>query len=106
MPPELNSKVVQSPVRQPLLLGSGGAALPDNPEETINEPDAAVRSSLADRRALTSFALLALTSLVAHPSRALEVAVLLAASVCGTVGRFLLLRGWVFAARLHQEDIR
>jgi putative flippase GtrA len=56
--------------------------------------------------ALTSFALLALTSLVAHPSWALEVAVLLAASVCGTVGRFLLLRGWVFAARPHQEDIR
>jgi putative flippase GtrA len=56
--------------------------------------------------ALTSFALLALISLVAHPSRALEVAVLLAASVCGTVGRFLLLRGWVFAARPHREDIR
>ncbi len=46
--------------------------------------------------ALTSGALLALQALVAHPSRWLEVAVLLAASAVGTAGRFLLLRTWVF----------
>ncbi len=56
--------------------------------------------------ALTSLALLALSSLVPEPSRALEVGVLLGASVLGTVGRFLLLRGWVFAARPHREDVR
>jgi hypothetical protein len=32
--------------------------------------------------------------------------VLLGASVLGTVGRFLLLRGWVFAARPHRKDMR
>jgi putative flippase GtrA len=46
---------------------------------------------------LTSGALLVLGALVTQPSRWLEVAVLLAASVVGTAGRFLLLRGWVFA---------
>ena len=46
--------------------------------------------------ALTSGALLALQATVAHPSRWLEVAVLLAASVVGTAARFLLLRKWVF----------
>jgi putative flippase GtrA len=62
--------------------------------------------------ALTSLALLALSALVPTPSRALEVAVLLAASVFGTVGRFLLLQGWVFATRphrtpdWHREDAR
>jgi putative flippase GtrA len=56
--------------------------------------------------ALTSLALLAVSSLVAQPSRALEVGVLLGASVLGTVGRFLLLRGWVFAARPHRKDMR
>lgn len=54
--------------------------------------------------ALTSLALLALSALVPTPSRALEVAVLLAASVFGTVGRFLLLRGWVFATRPHRTS--
>lgn len=54
---------------------------------------------------LTSLALLAVSSLVPQPSRALEVGVLLGASVLGTVGRFLLLRGWVFAARPHRKDI-
>jgi putative flippase GtrA len=49
--------------------------------------------------ALTSGALLALQSLVARPSRWLEVAVLLAASALGTVGRFALLRAWVFTNR-------
>jgi len=48
--------------------------------------------------ALTSGALLALQAAVAHPSRWLEVAVLLIASVVGTAARFLLLRSWVFAS--------
>jgi putative flippase GtrA len=48
--------------------------------------------------AFTSGALLALPALVAHPSRVLEVAMLLAASLLGTAGRFLLLRTWVFPA--------
>jgi putative flippase GtrA len=56
--------------------------------------------------ALTSLALLAVSSLVAQPSRALEIGVLLGASVLGTVGRFLLLRGWVFAACPHQKAMR
>lgn len=46
--------------------------------------------------ALTSSALLALQTAVAHPARWLEVAVLLAASVVGTAARFFLLRRWVF----------
>ncbi len=48
--------------------------------------------------ALTSGALLVLGALVASPSRWLEVAVLLAASIVGTAARFLLLRKWVFPA--------
>jgi putative flippase GtrA len=55
--------------------------------------------------ALTSVALLAVGSLVRQPSRALEVGVLLGASVLGTIGRFLLLRGWVFAARSPHKDM-
>lgn len=46
--------------------------------------------------AFTSAALLVLHSTVAEPSRALELTVLLGASLLGTVGRFVLLRGWVF----------
>ncbi|CAM4164060.1 bifunctional glycosyltransferase family 2/GtrA family protein [Kibdelosporangium persicum] len=46
--------------------------------------------------AFTSTALLALHSVVAEPSRTLELTVLLGASLLGTAGRFLLLRGWVF----------
>jgi putative flippase GtrA len=46
--------------------------------------------------AFTSGALLVLPELVARPSRWLEVTVLVAASALGTVGRFLLLRRWVF----------
>jgi putative flippase GtrA len=46
--------------------------------------------------ALTSGALLALDAAVAHPSRVLEVTVLLGASVAGTVARFVVLRTWVF----------
>lgn len=44
----------------------------------------------------TSAALLALQAVAAQPARWLEVAVLLTASLVGTAGRFLLLRGWVF----------
>ncbi|MEO7195810.1 MAG: bifunctional glycosyltransferase family 2/GtrA family protein [Pseudonocardiaceae bacterium] len=46
--------------------------------------------------ALTSGALLALQALVSHPSRWLEVLVLLTASAIGTAARFALLRTWVF----------
>ncbi|MGH3719714.1 MAG: glycosyltransferase [Pseudonocardiaceae bacterium] len=46
--------------------------------------------------ALTSGALLVLQAMVVHPSRWLEVTVLLTASVVGTAGRFALLRTWVF----------
>src|SRR5581483_3224991 len=49
--------------------------------------------------ALTSGALLCLQAWDAHPSRWLEIAVLLGATVVGTAGRFALLRTWVFAAR-------
>jgi putative flippase GtrA len=45
---------------------------------------------------ITSGGLLALQAVVAHPSRWLEVAVLLMSSVVGTLTRFLLLRTWVF----------
>ncbi|WP_040406659.1 bifunctional glycosyltransferase family 2/GtrA family protein [Amycolatopsis nigrescens] len=45
----------------------------------------------------TSAALLILHGFVPDPSRALELSVLLGSSVIGTAGRFLLLRGWVFA---------
>jgi putative flippase GtrA len=48
--------------------------------------------------ALTSGALLVLEALVTSPSRWLEVAVILVASVVGTAARFLLLRKWVFPA--------
>ena len=49
--------------------------------------------------ALTSGALLCLQAWNAHPSRWLEVAVLLGATVVGTAVRFVLLRTWVFATR-------
>jgi putative flippase GtrA len=47
--------------------------------------------------AITSGGLLALQAVVTHPSRWLEVAVLLISSVAGTLTRFLLLRAWVFS---------
>lgn len=47
---------------------------------------------------VTTGALLGLNAVVATPSRLLEIGVLLAASVLGTAGRFLLLRRWVFTA--------
>jgi putative flippase GtrA len=56
--------------------------------------------------ALTSLALAGLTLVVPHPSRALELVVLLAVSALGTVGRFVLLHGWVFVVRLDREGIR
>lgn len=48
---------------------------------------------------LTSGALLVLQQLVARPSRWLEIAVLLGASIVGTAIRFVLLRTWVFPHR-------
>jgi putative flippase GtrA len=48
--------------------------------------------------AFTSGALLVLGVLAPVHSRALEIAVLLLASLVGTAGRFLLLRGWVFTS--------
>ena len=46
---------------------------------------------------LTSGALAVLHGLVAAPPRALELAVLIAASGCATVTRYVALRTWVFA---------
>ncbi|MBP2330946.1 putative flippase GtrA [Kibdelosporangium banguiense] len=46
--------------------------------------------------AFTSAALLVLNAMVAEPTRFLELVVLLSASLLGTAGRFVLLRGWVF----------
>jgi glycosyltransferase involved in cell wall biosynthesis len=48
---------------------------------------------------LTSGALAVLHGLDAHPGRGLELAVLVAASVCATVTRYMALRSWVFARR-------
>jgi hypothetical protein len=48
---------------------------------------------------LTSGALAVLHGLVAAPSRALEVAVLVLASVAATATRYVALRSWVFARR-------
>jgi glycosyltransferase involved in cell wall biosynthesis len=52
----------------------------------------------------TSAALLLLHARAPDPSRALELAVLLISSAIGTVGRFLLLRGWVFPARKGKDE--
>jgi hypothetical protein len=46
--------------------------------------------------AVTSGALMALHAVSARPSRAAEVAVLVAANLAATVIRFMLYRGWVF----------
>jgi putative flippase GtrA len=47
----------------------------------------------------TSGALLVLDAVADHPSRLVELVVLLASSALGTLGRFILLNTWVF--RLH-----
>jgi putative flippase GtrA len=47
----------------------------------------------------TSSALLVLHACVAEPSRLLELWVLLGSSAIGTVGRFVLLRRWIFEPR-------
>ena len=49
--------------------------------------------------ALTSLSLVFLHAAAAHPSRSLELAVLVAANLVATVLRFVLLRSWVFRAR-------
>ena len=48
---------------------------------------------------LTAGALDVLTALHPHPSRLLEVAVLVAATTVATVTRYVALRSWVFARR-------
>jgi putative flippase GtrA len=49
--------------------------------------------------ALTSLSLVSLHAATAHPSRSLELAVLVVANLAATVLRFVLLRSWVFRAR-------
>jgi hypothetical protein len=51
---------------------------------------------------LTSGALEALHGLSATPSRALELAVLVAASAGATITRYVALRSWVFARKRHR----
>ena len=53
--------------------------------------------------ALTTGALAVLRGLDPHPARALEVAVLVAASTCATVTRWFALRSWVFARRRRRS---
>jgi glycosyltransferase involved in cell wall biosynthesis len=53
---------------------------------------------------LTSGALSVLEAAAPHASRALELAVLVAASVCATVTRYVALRTWVFAQRRRHPD--
>ena len=52
---------------------------------------------------LTSGALLVMHVLDAHPSRVVELAVLIVASACATVTRFVALRSWVFARRARRS---
>ena len=52
--------------------------------------------------ALTNGALLVMRVLDTRPSRAVELTVLIAASVCATVTRFLALRSWVFARKARR----
>jgi putative flippase GtrA len=54
---------------------------------------------------LTSGALTVLHLLDARPSRPVELAVLIAASVCATVTRYVALRSWVFARRRRTRAI-
>jgi putative flippase GtrA len=53
---------------------------------------------------LTSGALSVLQALAPHPSRALELAVLVVAGVCATVTRYVALRTWVFARHRRRSD--
>jgi glycosyltransferase involved in cell wall biosynthesis len=55
---------------------------------------------------LTTGALLVLHGLDASPARAVELIVLVAASVCATVTRYMALRSWVFARRRHPTTER
>ena len=52
---------------------------------------------------LTTGALLVLHAVDAEPSRAVELSVLVAASACATVTRFVALRSWVFARRARRD---
>ena len=51
---------------------------------------------------MTSGALLVMHAVDAHPSRVVELAVLIVASACATVTRFVALRSWVFARRARR----
>ncbi|WP_055550266.1 GtrA family protein [Streptomyces sp. NBRC 110028] len=53
---------------------------------------------------LTSGALLLLDVVVATPPRRLELAVLVVSSAAGTIGRFVVLRLWVFHRRVLAEE--
>ena len=55
---------------------------------------------------LSSAALALLHALEPEPSRGIELAVLIAASVCATVTRYLALRSWVFAPRRRPGALR
>jgi len=55
---------------------------------------------------LTTGALVVLHALAPGPSRAVELAALIAASVCATVTRFVALRSWVFARRARRAPAR
>jgi putative flippase GtrA len=57
---------------------------------------------------LTLGALAALHAADAHPSQAIELGVLVAASACATVSRYVALRTWVFARRraVHGPDVQ
>ncbi|HEY1715869.1 MAG TPA: glycosyltransferase [Solirubrobacteraceae bacterium] len=54
---------------------------------------------------LTAGALDVLHGIDAHPSRLLEVAVLVAATTVATVTRYVALRSWVFARRRHMPEM-
>jgi putative flippase GtrA len=53
---------------------------------------------------LTTSALVVLHGLDAHPSRLVELAVLVVASTAATITRFVALRSWVFARRRHASS--
>ena len=55
--------------------------------------------------ALTTGALLVLHGIEASPPRAVELAVLVAASTAATITRFVALRSWVFARRGRAQRV-
>jgi len=55
---------------------------------------------------LTSGSLALLTNTHTHPSRLVELTVLIAANLAATVLRFVLMREWVFARATNRKDAR